>query len=191
MSDVTIPQALAHRPVIGGLVAPWVNVVLADGGVDFKVTHHSKWEQAWLAGICQTCGLELDRPVVLLGGPNQLDTYFTEPPLHRWCAVYAQQACPMVAGQRATYAKAEPVANGKRGARCPDPRCDCGGWVPHEPERSTSHAGEPAHAWYAVLTADWTVAVDTTGRVLGGVPTDVRRVRLISMPPTDHDLTGA
>jgi hypothetical protein len=176
-----IPVALAHRPTVGGLVAPWVNVTLADGGVDFRVAHHSKWVTAWIRRICQTCGQPLTQPVVFFGGPNQLETYFTEPPLHPWCARYAEQACPMVAGRMATYADRPELAHGKRGRRCPDPGCDCGGWTPHP--GGTPHYGEPAHEWWAVWADDWALAKSPDGVLLGGVPIGERRRRLISTPP--------
>jgi len=113
-----IPATLEHRPTVGGLVAPWVNVALADGGVDFRTTHHSKWQRCWVEGLCQTCGEPLTRrPVVLLGGPNQIQPggYFAERPLHPECAAYATRACPMVAGRRTHYAEHEPLAAGARG----------------------------------------------------------------------------
>jgi hypothetical protein len=180
-----VPVTLAHRPLVGGLVAPWVNVNLADGGVDFRSTHHTKWFQAWTEGICQTCGEPLlTRPVVFFGGPNQLTTYFTEPPLHPRCAAYAEQACPMIAGRRATYADRDELAYSKRGTTCPDPGCDCGGWTPH-PGGQTHH-GEPAHEWWAIWAADWAVAVNTEGELLGGVPTGISRRRLISTPPAEE-----
>ncbi|HEX5347897.1 MAG TPA: hypothetical protein VFW64_12485 [Pseudonocardiaceae bacterium] len=178
----SIPVSLAHRPTVGGLVAPWVNVTLADGGIDFRTTHHAKWVQAWTQGVCQTCGEPLRlRPVVFLGGPNQLATYFTEPPLHSWCAAYAEQACPMVAGRLPTYADREELAHGKRGQTCPDPGCDCGGWTPH-PGGST-HYGAPAHEWWAVWAHDWTLAASPEGELLGGVPTGQVKRRLVSTPP--------
>lgn len=177
-----IPVTLAHRPTIGGLVAPWVNVPLADGGVDFRTTHHTKWMQAWTQGICQTCGEPLKlRPVVFLGGPTQLDSYFTEPPLHSWCATYAEQACPMVAGRLATYAERPEITHGKRGKKCPDPGCDCGGWTPHP--GGQTHYGAAAHEWWAVWAYDWTLAVSTEGQLLGGVPTGEAKRRLVSTPP--------
>lgn len=176
-----IPVALVHRPTIGGLVAPWVNVQLADGGIDFRTTHYKKWVQAWTEGICQTCGRPLRRESVFFGGPNQLEHYFSEPPLHPECAAYAKQACPMVAGRMATYSDRPELANGPRGATCPEPGCDCGGWVPHD--GGMAHPGAPAHEWWEVWATGWNFVITIERRFLGGVPTGVLRKRLISTPP--------
>jgi hypothetical protein len=174
-----IPAALAHRPTVGGLVIPWANVVLADGGADFRSVHHSKWARAWTCGICQTCGQALGSPIVLLGGPNQLTSYFDEPPLHPWCAAYATKACPMVAGRLDRYADRAHVSDGPRGQTCPESGCDCAGWVPHT---RGSAGGDPAHAWWAVWARSFAVAVDPDGRLLGGIPDAELRRRLISTP---------
>lgn len=174
-----IPACLAHRPTVGGLVIPWVNVALADGGADFRSIHRTKWVRAWTAGICQSCGQPLGSPVVLLGGPNQLDSYFDEPPLHPWCAAYAAKACPMVAGRLERYADRPHVSHGPRGQRCPEPGCDCGGWVPHTQGGS---GGDPAHQWWAVWCRSWTLAATPQGELLGGVPDGELCRRLISSP---------
>jgi hypothetical protein len=177
-----IPGGLTHRPTTGGLVVPWVNVTLADGGVDFRTAHQSKWVRCWVEGLCQTCGEPLTlRPVVFFGGPNQVEKYFDEPPLHPWCAAYAQQACPMVAGRMATYADRDVISHGRRGKTCPEPGCDCGGWTPHDRTRPTSQ-GAPAHEWWAVWAMDWDLVVTPQRELLGGKPTEVRRRRLISKP---------
>lgn len=179
-----IPAALAERPTVGGLACPWVNVTLADGGCDFRTTHQAKWMQCWQQGLCQTCGEPLATPQAFLGGPNQAAPggYFTEPPLHPWCAAYATRACPMVAGRMSHYAARQALADSKRGAKCPDPGCDCAGWVPHDPENSSSHGGEPAHPWFAVWADGWSLAVTPEGRLLGGIPSGVRRTRQVSHP---------
>jgi hypothetical protein len=175
-----IPARLAYRPTVGEVVIPWVNVRLADGGVDFRTTHRRRWEQAWQQGVCQVCGTPLDvRPVVLLGGPNQIASYFTEPPLHPECARYAGQACPMVAGRMSAYPDRPLVSLGSRGTKCPEPGCDCSGWVPH-PGTGANHGGEPAHDWWAVWCDNWNLAATPEGRLLGGVPVGERRRRLVS-----------
>lgn len=177
-----IPAALAHRPTIGGLVIPWVNIRLADGGVDFRGIHNRKWVEAWTRGLCQVCALPLTQPVVLLGGPNQLASYFDEPPLHPWCAAYTTRACPMVAGRLARYADRPQLAYGRRGAVCPEPGCECVGWTPHDPGRPGSR-GEPAHPWWAVWCRDYAQAVTPSGRLLGGAPVGELRRRQVSSPP--------
>lgn len=174
-----VPMALAHRPTIGGLVVPWVNLMLADGGADFRAIHNSKWRRAWVEGLCQVCGHPLESPLVLLGGPDQVASYFDEAPLHPWCASYTAKACPMVAGRLERYADRQRVSEGPRGQVCPEPGCDCGGWAP-----ATRHGsgGDPVHEWWAVYCRSFAVAVTPEGRLLGGTPVDERRRRLVSAP---------
>lgn len=177
-----IPAACEHRPTIGGLVRPWVNIELADGGLDFRGQHRARAEQAITQQLCQVCGERLRRPIVLLGTSENLGRLmFVEPPLHAECAVYTSHACPMVAG-RMTHHPARPaLAEGPRGARCPVDDCDCGGWVNHTPtERTEDRAAAP---WYAVYVATYSYARDQNGSLLVlTTPAAVLRVRLVSRP---------
>lgn len=159
MPDLTppIPMSCAARPVAGGLVAPFLNIRLADGGVDFRTPHQATYERCWTENLCQTCGEELGHLSVLFGGPRQLDSrHFDEPPLCPPCAVYASQACPMVAGRMPHYADRARLSETKRGHVCPDESCPCGGFIPSD-SNAYDAAGEPAHAWYAlyVRTGGW------------------------------------
>lgn len=152
-----IPASCVHRPTVGGLVAPYVNIRLADGGVDFRTPHQATFEKCWQNNLCQTCGSPLGRLAVLFGGPRQLDARaFDEPPLCPPCAVYASQACPMVAGRMPVYADRARISEGKRGHVCPDGSCPCGGFVASDPAAYDA-SGEPAHDWYAlyVTTGAW------------------------------------
>lgn len=145
-----IPATCADRPTVGGLVAPFVNITLADGGVDFRSPHQATYERCWRENLCQTCGGPLGDLAVFFGGPRQVRTRrFDEPPLCPACAVYASQACPMVAGRQSHYADRERLAEGKRGHVCPDASCGCGGFRDSDPDAHDS-SGEPAHDWYAV-----------------------------------------
>jgi hypothetical protein len=185
MVSVPIPARLAHRPTVGGLVQPWMNVALADGGVDFRSHHRSRAQLCWAENRCQVDGELLTRPAVLFGGPNQLRRLlFDEPALHPECAVYASKACPMVAGQLTHYAAHGIVSAGPRGQRCPDPDCDCGGWVQNDPPAGL--AGAPAHPWYAVYVSGYTPAMNLRGELFGGVvhPDEVLKVLLVSTPGT-------
>ena len=156
-----IPLSCAHRPVAGGLVAPFVNARLADGGVDFRTPHTARYEECLRFGLCQTCGGPLGPRPVFFGGPNQLRSrHFDEPPLCPPCADYASRACPMVAGRTERYATAQRVSDGKRGRVCAlEEGCDCAGWVKTNPD-AQDHGGDPAHAWYAlyVRAGAWRVA---------------------------------
>src|SRR6185503_2063207 len=78
------------------------------------------------------------------------------PPLCPPCAVYASQACPMVAGRLATYARGPAPSETPRGHVCPTAGCTCAGYVPSDPN-AAGHEGDPAHAWFAcwVGLSDW------------------------------------
>lgn len=182
-----IPATCEARPTVGGLVAPYVNVTLADGGVDFRSQHDTKTQESFRNRLCQICAQPLTHPIVFLGGPEQLEKLqFDEPPLHPECAVYTSRACPMVAGRLTHYAARTPLADGYRGAQCFDPSCDCGGWVPTPGTSATTRDGAPAHDWYAVYASDYACAVtrDNPNRVAAAVltPEQVLAVRHVSTP---------
>lgn len=145
-----IPASLADRPVRGGLAQPWVNTELADGGTDFRSTHYARFESAWQDCRCQSCG-NLARPIaVLVCGPRQILTRrYDEPPVCPPCALYASRACPMVNGRTEVYPDRPKVIHGKRGEKCPEPGCGCGGWRDADPEHSADMGGQSALPWYA------------------------------------------
>lgn len=174
---VPVPMRMLNRPKVAGIAVPWVNLLLADGGADFRGTHRSKVERCWTEGLCQACGQPLATPMVLLCGPRQRDEgVFDEPPLHPECARYATRACPMVAGRRSHYASHAQLSEGPRGARCSDPGCGCAGWVA---DGGMPHRGDVAHRWFAVWVRGYTLAVSAGGALHGGAvdPADYLRVR--------------
>ena len=144
-----IPASLAHRPVRGGLACPWANAELADGGVDFRSPHHTRYATCWRECRCQSCGRPTGDPGVLICGPRQiLSRQFDEPPLCTSCAFYVSKACPQVNGNRTVYADRLRLTEGHRGGKCPD-GCGCGGWIETDPEHSADQAGQPNLPWYA------------------------------------------
>lgn len=156
-----IPASCAHRPTTGGLVIPAVNLQLADGGADFRGRHQTVFERSWKKTLCQVCDRPTGHPAVLFGGPEQLAAgHFNEPPLCAACASYTSKACPMIAGRLARFASRQRISEGRRGKTCPDPGCDCGGWVTTD-DAEAGHDGEPAWPWYAVFIdpAGYAVAV--------------------------------
>jgi hypothetical protein len=179
-----IPARCAHRPLTpDGLVIPFGNVRLADGGCDFRSGHNSRLLACWRDGLCQVCGQPLDHPIVLLAGPRQLaQLLFDEPPVHPECARYVSMACPMVAGERTHYREGPPLTDRSRGARCYEPGCDCGGWVPTPGFEDRGHGG-PAHPWFAVYVSGYALAARSTDKQITGgicVPEQVLRVRQVS-----------
>lgn len=178
-----IPATCEDRPTTkDGLVIPYGNVQLADGGADFRSHHHAAWRRCWQRDLCQVCGKRLGRPMVLLCGPNQLAALlFDEPATHPECAAYVAQACPMVAGHRTHYREGRLVSAGPRGDRCATPGCDCGGWI-ENPTSGPTAAGQPAHDWFAVYVRGYTLAATVERGLTGGIcaPADVFRVRQVS-----------
>lgn len=183
-----IPATCAHRPTVGGVVAPWVNANLRDGGVDFRAQHNTKAVRCWTEQLCQVCGTDLRRPIVLLCGPTELQRllFTREPPVHPECAAYTSQACPMVGGRLTHFATRDALVEGQRGTACYDPDCDCGGWVPTPGKAVTERAGGPAHSWYAVYVSGYQLAAtaDAPDQIAGGVcqPDQVLAVRHVSTP---------
>lgn len=178
-----IPASCAHRPTVGGLVAPYVNARMADGGVDFRTPHTAKVQRCWEGNLCQTCGRRLPMFVVVFGGPNQLRSLrFDEPPVCPPCAMYVSQACPMVAGRQPRYASGPRVSEGKRGHVCATAGCGCGGWQDTDPT-VPDHGGDPAHAWYAcwVPIQGWSLLASEveTPCTMGGCAMPVHRRLLI------------
>lgn len=171
---------------------PWVNVVLADGGVDFRQTRGNNWRDAWVKGLCQVDGQPHGPSVVFLGGPNQIAEggHFDEPPLHPECAAYAMRACPMISGRMSHYRPGPSVSEGHRGQVCDRPGCGCGGLIATEQvlhddgsvttrlaESRRPSGGGPAHAWFAVHARSYSLAMTPDGQLLGGVPLDILRTR--------------
>ena len=177
-----IPARCASRPTIGGRVIPWINVRLADGGVDFRAQHRARVKLALSEDLCQVCSEPLTSPLVLLGGPESLrKLLFDEPPLHPECAVYTSHACPVVNGTATTLPTGPQLSHGKRGQTCYVKGCECGGWVPNDDGRK--HTTEP-HPWFAVYATGFQIAVSPQGQLLGALlrPDQVRKVRLVSRP---------
>ena len=149
-----IPLSCARRPTAGGLVVPVVNARLADGGVDFRVRHQAKYAECWERCLCQVCETRIATRAVLLAGPKELaGGHVNEAPLCVPCALYTTRACPMVAGRMEAFAAGAPVSERKRGQRCFDPGCDCGGWRPtaeEDREADRPRRGREAHPWYAL-----------------------------------------
>lgn len=173
---IPVPFRLESRPRQGGLIVPWVSVSLADGTYDFGNMHNTR------AGICFTqtrCQIDGDliqpQPIVFfVSEPNLDDMTTTEPPVHPECAAYSRRACPMVAGQMKHYRRTPSRAYGPAGGACPEPGCECGGWIP-TPGQGDTNAGKPAERWFMVWCRDFAITVpdEATGKLLaaGAIPT--------------------
>jgi hypothetical protein len=179
-----IPTRLADRPTAGGLVAPWINLRLRDGGVDFRGQHRSRAEKAITGALCQVDGQPLDAErAVLLGTDEHLRSLcFAEPPLHPECAAYTSRACPMVAGRMTHHPTRPQISEGPRGQGCYDPACDCACWIHPNPTKG-SEQPRPAQPWWAVYVRAYMAVRDDNGVLLAvATPDVVRGVRLVSTP---------
>lgn len=181
-----IPATCEARPTVGGMVVPWANVQLADGGVDFRAQHESRVQRCFREGLCQVCGNTIARPILFFGGPRQVSALtFDEPPLHPECAVYVSKACPMVAGRLDRYATRDPISAGHRGSTCPDQECDCAGWV-STPGLTASPGGDRAHDWYVIYVSSYSLGVtpDRPDRIHSAVidPDQILAIRHASTP---------
>lgn len=162
-ATVPIPVSCAGRPTVGGLVTPWINTVLADGTVDFRMPRRVRYKECLDKFLCQTCGRRLPPFCIVFGGPNQLrKNHFDEPPLCPPCALYASRACPMIAGRRDRYAVQPSVAHGPRGRPCTTSGCDCGGFdreLGEQLDGPRAPGGAPNHPWYAlrIRTGKWNI----------------------------------
>jgi hypothetical protein len=180
-----IPATAAHRPTIGGAVIPYINVRLADGGVDFRSHHTARSTACYTGQRCQLCGNPLRQPIVFLASADALRALqFDEPPLHPECARYVTKVCPVVAGRRTHHAAGPPLAARHRGQTCPEPDCDCGGWV----QKPDAYDGPPRPAlpWFAVYVNHYEPAsyTDTPDVVTAAIctPADVLKVMQVSAP---------
>lgn len=175
-----IPAQAAARPTIGGLVIPYVQVRLADGGVDFRARHNPSLTVCFERAVCQVCGEPLHaRPVFLAQDSALPFLVFGEPAMHAACAAYTARACPMVSGRMAHHPAGPSLSEGPRGRGCDLPGCDCAGWV----RADTPREGGPvaARPWVAVVVETYEVVQDTTGALMAYVrPEWVLAVRAVT-----------
>lgn len=179
MAEIPIPERCAARPVHQGLVVPYVSLTI-DGEVKFGQTHGIRVAECIVNHLCQICGRSLGPKFVFLLAESMLAKRFSgEPALHPECAAYSTQACPMVGGRMRTYARAERDYTGKP---CPDPACDCNGWVSDQ----HTNAGRPAEPWFSAWFTGYAIGIrdaarplevgNISGAVLDREPLKVRQI---------------
>ena len=100
-----IPVRLARRPVIGGLVVPWITARTPDGRYRFGHVDYTRHLQALHDRLCQTCGGPLDPTrIVFAMRDSDLRVFIShEPGMHPVCAAYSATGCPMLAGRMSHY----------------------------------------------------------------------------------------
>jgi hypothetical protein len=164
-----VPVQLAHRPVVAGLVVPYVTPQAGDGRWLFGVIDQQRLWQCLTHRWCQICGRPLDRPLVLLLRETDLTRQrISEPGCHPVCAAYTMRACPMVAGRTGRY-RSTPVRLDQHMVPASD---------------APARLGAPAEVWYAVWLDHYDVIIDG----INGLPAACfagirpRRVRRITPP---------
>ncbi len=163
-----IPTAMAHLPVLGGLVVPWVTPRTADGRYLLGAVDAAKTSTAIHRRLCGVCGRALgDRLVLLVRESDLARCASTEPGLHPHCAAYTIAACPMVAGRRSHYrASAHKIdADAVHGAD------------------SDRRLGAPAEAWHAVWLIRYDVVTLCCHPAACYLVTPPLRIRPITAPP--------
>jgi len=112
-----IPPRLACRPRDRrGLPIPFTVLILADGTPDFRLSDLDRWEEAVSRPCCALCGGSLKGlKKWFVGGPMCFENrLFTDPAMHRECAIFALRACPFLAMPKGHYSslEARPIPEG-------------------------------------------------------------------------------
>lgn len=152
MPEIPIPARCADRPIVSGLVVPYITLEI-DGKTMWGETRGKYVTECIVERRCQLDGQPLGEKFVFLLTQRHLDEKFTrEPALHPECAAYAQRACPMIAGRMAHYSWVRREHTGKK---CEVPGCGCAGWI----TQKADNRGRPAEPWFAAWVTDYTIAI--------------------------------
>lgn len=137
-----VPAHLTDRPLVGGLVVPWITPVTADGIYLFGNLAERSQQRCLRGHRCQICGEPLPDRAVLFARTSDLRLRCTsEPASCPPCGAYSATACPMLSGVRDTYrTSTHPALAG----------------VPADPHRALRQ-GAAAEAWFAVHVQDYDV----------------------------------
>lgn len=164
MADApAVPATLASRPLVGGLVVPYISIESGDGRYVLGAVHNSRAHRCVVQRLCQIDAEPLTQPAVALVRQRDLDQgWTTEPALHPQCARYSAAACPMLAARMEHY-RSNP--HDLASLKCNVPGCDCVGWVDNDDRMI--RAGHTAEPYYTLWLSTYDVATDPQGRVLG------------------------
>lgn len=184
MNAPPIPQRCIDRPVLGGLVVPYISLV-AEGRTHLGGTHGIRVAECVANYLCQIDGQPLgDPPYLFLATQTMIDEGFSgEPALHPECAAYSVKACPMVAGRMLAYSKHPHDPSGKP---CNLAGCDCGGWTSSQ----GANAGKSAEPWFRVWVRTYAIGVKERGPVtVGNVTGCVFKGRIVKVRPVGQAVT--
>lgn len=101
-----------------------------------------------------------DSIVFLMREADLIRKCSVEPGLCPPCAVYSQNACPMLSGHMAHYrASISQFAT----RRCDDPGCRCWAWL--APDGQPARLGAQAESWYALWTKQYQMTKTPEGHL--------------------------
>lgn len=171
-----VPEWLAHRPHVGGLVVPWITPRASDGRYLFGVIEKTLVERALRQRRCGVCGRHLDDRLVLMMRLSDLPHQGSaEPGLHPVCANYTISVCPMINGRLSAY-RSSPIRLDTEAS--PDAASQSGA------EQAARH-GARAEPWFAVWLADYhlaEIAGHLAASYAGTRPLRIRAVTWRSLP---------
>jgi hypothetical protein len=161
MTEFEIPEHLQHRPILGGLVVPYITAQRPEDGMFvFGAIDGQRQRLCLIKRWCQICGRPIEKPpYVFLLRPYEkfvlpnLETFelvtvarTAEPPLHPDCVPYSARACPMLSGRKTHY-RSTPAPIGEYAEH------------PADTDNRLGHAAEPwlsleAEAYSVEITSD-------------------------------------
>jgi hypothetical protein len=163
---------LLHRPIVGGLVVPWVTVSTPDGRHLFGSVNATRHDMALHQRLCQTCGQPLGRLTVFAMRPADIARMLSpEAGMHPWCAAYSARACPMLAGAMTHYRASSQIPTLPEGFHVQ---------TFAEPAR----AGAKADIYHQVWTAHYRPMRDPITRRWAALVTPDEILRIRHMPGT-------
>jgi len=172
-SDVPpILLRLRHRPLLAGLVVPFITARTPDGRYRFGAVDAGRAAMALHRRWCQICGQPLQDRCVFAMRDRDLDRRIApEAAMHPECLHYSLTACPMLAGRMDHYRTS---GNAELFASI--------GIVLGDPDGR--RAGKPAERWNTVWTRGYTVITDLGTNLPAALllPDRIVRVRPIAAP---------
>lgn len=151
MRDLGTPDILVrlrHRPIVAGLVVPWITARTPDGRYRFGTVDADRAVRALHRRWCQICGQPLNARFVFAMRDRDLKrNRAPEAAMHPECFHYAATACPMLAGRMDHYrASGNTELFAGIGIVLGDP--------------AGRRAGQSAEPWNAVWACRYTVITD-------------------------------
>lgn len=165
-----IPVRLHDRPLLAGLVVPWITARTLDGRYRFGAVDADRAVWALDRRWCQICGQPLGSRFVFAMRDRDIDRGLAaEAAMHPECFHYSTNACPMLAGRMDHYRS---TGHGQLFAGV--------GIVLGDP--GSLRAGQAAELWNAVWARDFTVITDPVTHLPAArlLPDHIVRVRPIT-----------